>query len=250
MLVKWGGSVNGSPDGEGWSTYSVRRDWRNGARSTSTGEGSAGPNRSQVIFCLLREKLDEHFQNTQATERNTLIYSEIEWNTIYSWYTRARKLCFLSIPIGYWWCNSVLLSNNYFIMVFTRRQMVHESMHMETMKQAAYWSTSCLCQSLLLRRENKNNALQSVFLRIIILKAQSLNLHCKLAQLWNMLCFLKNWIETHILSHGKQFIAHFYLPLTLISHQVVWELSKLSFPFPYFLKLCQKYTFGIIFKIY
>lgn len=91
-----------------------------------------------------------------------------------------------------------LLSDNCFIMVFTRRQMVRESMHMETAKQVAYWSTGCLCQSLLLREENKTDILQGVFIRIIILKAWSLHLHSKLAQQGHMLCSLKYWTEPHI----------------------------------------------------
>jgi len=74
-------------------------------------------------------------------------------------------------------------------MAFTTRQMVHESMRVETAKQVAYRSTSSLSQSLLLRRETKTNVPQRVCISILILKVQRLNLHFKLAEFWNMLCF-------------------------------------------------------------
>ena len=144
---------------------------------------------SQVVFCLFREKLHKHFQNTQAMERN-MYWFILELNELqYTDDIGTRKLWYLSILIGYWWCNSALLSNNCFIMAFTTRQMVHESMRVETAKQVAYRSTSSLSQSLLLRRETKTNVPQRVCISILILKVQRLNLHFKLAEFWNMLCF-------------------------------------------------------------
>lgn len=155
-----------------------------------------------------------------------LIYYAIQWTSMCRWYTGRRKLWFFSILIGYWWCNGALLSDNCFITVFTGRQMVCESMHGEATKQVAYWFTSCLYQSLLLRRGNKTSVLQGTFIGIIVLEGWRLNLHSKLARLWNILFSLKYWVKSHLLSHGKQFIAHLSLPLPFISHQVV-RLSKL-----------------------
>lgn len=115
-------------------------------------------------------------------------------------------------------------------------------MHMETAKQVAYWSTSCLCQSLLLRGENKTDILQGVFIRIIILKARGLHLHSKLAQLWHTLCSLKYWTEAHILGHGKPFLAYLSLPLTFICRQVVGVRQTL-FPVSSFPQVVSKVYF-------
>lgn len=90
--------------------------------------------------------------------------------------------------------------------------------------------------------EEKTNVLQGVLIGIIVLEAWSLNLLQKLAQLWNIFFSLKYWVESHLLSHAKQFLVHLFLPSSFISHRVVGFSQFI----PPFLKSSQKDALSLV----